>query len=203
MRVSLMNLGDAPRVFHNRLNRAVVIPVGRVIAIDMNPMEVQNLQNPAKGETILVGEPDVTEIPPEMQGVVDLLAIIDFESHEKAIQKFMLVVPPDSMTEIRPSRMQMRRYLQTMVEDYVAQQRNPEKEVHDDVDPQVLEDELKKQTDGAKAPPVHALDQEKRDRGAALTEARSAEPPPLRVRGASNAPEARPTKKAAKAGRRG
>lgn len=167
MRVSLMNLGDAPRVFHNRLNRPVVVPTGRVVVADLSPMEIQNLKFPAKGETVLVGEPDVTEIPVEMQGVVDLLAVIDFESETKALAKFLEVIPPGHATDTRPSRMQMRRFLHTMVEDYVAKMSNGKPEtVHDDEDPRVLEDEIRRQNSGAALPPVHPLEQVKRDRAA-------------------------------------
>lgn len=203
MRVSLMNLGDAPRVFHNRLNHAVVVPTGRVVVADLTPMAIQGLKF-GRGETVLVGEPDVVDIPIEMQGVVELLSVLEFEGYERSLQKFLQVIPPGHSTATRPSRMQMRRYLQTMVEDYIAQRNAPEKRpVRDDEDPRVLEKELEKQKHESEQSPVHVLDQAKRDRNLAATEAPHEPPPrPLRVRGAANAPAARQTRKPARAGKR-
>lgn len=205
MRVSLMNLGDAPRVFHNRLNRAVVVPVGRVVIADLAALEIQNLKFPSRGETVLVGEPEITEIPLEMRGVVDLLAVVEFESYERALQKFLAVVPPGSMTESRPSRMQIRRFLQTMVEDYIAQQTSPKtKTVHDDEDPKVLERELERQKGGAEQSPVHPIDQVKRDKIATETMVPPVvpRPRPLQVRGSATSPAAKPSRAKARAGKR-
>lgn len=165
MQISLMNLGDTPRVFHNRLGKPVIIPVGKVVITDLSPMDVQNLKFPARPETILVCPPEMTEIPAEMRGVVDLLAVLEFESHEKALQRFAQVIPPGHSTATRPSRMQMRQYLHTMIEDYIQAQTSPKpKTLHDDEDPQVLERELERQKRGAEEVPLHPfaiIEQEK------------------------------------------
>jgi hypothetical protein len=172
MRVSLMNLGDGPRVFHNRLNRAVVIPVGRVVTIDMNAREIQDLQFPRRPESVLIGEPDVTEIPESMQKVVHLLSIIEFEENIKIIRLFHEISPPSNLTHLRPSRMQIRGILQTMVEDFVtaelAKQRGEPKTtvVRDDEDPELLERELARQREPDADPP-HPIAQLKQGKIAA------------------------------------
>jgi hypothetical protein len=151
MRVALMNLGDTPRVFYNKINRAVLVPVGRVVNTDLTAAMVQGLKFPAKPETLLVCEPD-TPIPEEMQRVVDLLSIVDFESHETVRQRFHEIAPPNNLTELRPSRMQIRMLLRTMVEDYIIAQMGRET-----IDRSVPEEPEEEQ------PPMHPIAQAKQD----------------------------------------
>jgi len=167
MRVGLMNLGDGPRVFHNKINRAVVVPVGMVVAADLDTRAIQDLKFPSRPETVLVCGPDDC-IPEDMQRVVNLLSVIEFEDPNKIMQQFHAVAPPNNMTgSMRPSRMQMRIILKTMVEDYVQAQVQAETGdkplIKDDVDPSVLQNELDRQM-GNDADSVHPLRQERMDR---------------------------------------
>lgn len=171
MNVAVMNLGESPRVFHNRLGRAVLVPVGKVVDIDLPGSVVQGLKHPSRPETVLIGE-EGEQIPGEMQGVLDLLHTLEFESYESLVSRFLAVAPPNNLTQIRPSRMQMRVALRTMVEDWIDAQRHGEKVVHDDVDPEQLEQEQRDEDRNPKEP-VHPLKKEK-DIVAALNGVQSA-----------------------------
>lgn len=162
MRVGLMNLGDNPRVFHNKLNRAVLVPVGRVVATDLDERAVHALKHPTRPETVLVCEPEEA-IPDEMVKVIELMTIIEFETHELALRKFNELVPPSNILfgdSLRPSRMQMRQYLRTMVEDFVASRATGEKIIRDDVDPRQLERELEEQQN---QDPMHPLQKHRQE----------------------------------------
>jgi hypothetical protein len=139
-----MNLGDGARVFHNRLNKPVFVPVGAVVIADLSNHVVQGLQF-AQNPTVLVGDPSVTEIPEEMRKIVDILTTVDFESTNVLIQKFNAIAPPNNMVNMHPSRMQIRIFLRTMVEDWIATQTGHEKQIRDDVDPDRLLREFNRQ----------------------------------------------------------
>jgi hypothetical protein len=158
MRVGLLNLGDAPRIFHNILNRAVVAPIGKVVIADLHPHTVQGLQFPIRPETVMVCEPDA-EVPDEMQKIVDLLASIDDVAHEVAIRKFFEIAPPNNIG--RPSRAQIRMALRTMVEDYIQEHIGGDKIIRDDQDPVQLE---------AEEAPIHPIVQAQRERAAEIKE---------------------------------
>jgi hypothetical protein len=160
MRVGLMNLGDSPRVFHNKIQRAVVVPVGRVVIADLDTRTIENLKFPAHPETVYVCDPE-TKIPEEMQAIVELLDVIDHESHQDAINRFHKMTPPSNFGDVHPSKAQMKRVLRHMVEDFIATSYGNEKQpVHDDVDPEELEREAEKQ-ERDKPPPVHPIRQAK------------------------------------------
>lgn len=198
MRVGLMNLGDGPRVFHNKINRAVLVPVGRVVAADLDERAVHALKFPTRPETVLVCEPEEV-IPDEMAKVIELMSIIEFETHELALRKFHEIVPADNVAfadNRRPSRMQMRQYLRTMVEDYVAQRAIGEKFIRDDVAPEVLQEELEQDH-------VHPIQQHRQEEVAREEAARAPvvpparTPPPAREASAEKAAKRGPKKKAA------
>lgn len=161
MRVGLMNLGDAPRVFHNKLNRAVVVPVGRVVIADLDARVIEGIKFSTRPETVLVCEPD-TEVPPEMQAIVELLEIIEFETPHNIIAKFHQIAPANNFDTMHPSRAQIRHALRTMVEDFVAKAHGLEEKqrVRDDVNPEVLERELQEQ-EMHEQPPMHPVQREK------------------------------------------
>lgn len=186
MRVGLMNLGDAPRVFHNKINRPVVVPVGRVVATDLDTQAIQALKFPARPETVLVCAPDAA-IPEEMEKIILLLTTIEFEDANVIVARFNEIAPPNNMVGIRPSRMQMREVLKRMVEDYIDEQVRAEGGekplIKDDVDPRKLEEELERQRNTDEPDPTHAIQQEKNKRAeAAMTPARVVQnrnPPPV------------------------
>lgn len=168
MRVGLMNLGDSPRVFHNKINRAVVVPVGRVVATDLDTQAIQALKFPARPETVLVCEPDAL-IPVEMEKIISLLTVIEFEEPGAILTKFHEIAPPNNMVgTIRPSRMQMRTVLRTMVEDYINEQVRAESGenplIRDDVSPEKLQEELDNQREDNTPAPLHPLREEKNKR---------------------------------------
>jgi len=170
MRVGLMNLGDAPRVFHNRISRAVVVPVGRVVVADMFERDVQALKFPARPETVLVCDPE-TEVPEHMARVISLLNRAEFEEHHKVLTEFQAIAPPNNLGPgMRPSRMQIRELLRGMVEDYIFEAVRAETGdkplIRDDKDPAVLEREYAEQT-RTEAPEPHPLRQEKNEKVAA------------------------------------
>lgn len=182
MNVAVMNLGESPRVFHNRLGRAVLVPVGKVVDIDLPGSVVQGLKHPSRPETVLIGE-EGEQIPEDMRGVLDLLHTLEFDSYEVLVSKFLMLAPPNNLTQIRPSRMQMRVALRTMVEDWIEAQRDESKVVHDDVDPEQLEQE-ERDADRNPKEPTHPLKKEEDVRAALngvqsahLIEQPTAEPP--------------------------
>jgi hypothetical protein len=144
MRVGLLNLGDGNRLFYNKIGRAVLVPVGKMVTADLDDHTLQGLKYPLRPETILVCEPEAP-IPDEMQKVIDLLALLEFESHEILTRRFQEIAPPNNLVDLRPSRAQIRVALRTMVEDYIQAQISGEKIIRDDVDPDVLEEELEHQ----------------------------------------------------------
>jgi hypothetical protein len=193
MRVGLMNLGDATRVFHNKINRMVTVPVGRVVVTDLDARAVQDLKFPARPETVLVCHPDAT-IPEEMEKIIALLTTIEFEEPHIILQKFHEIAPPNNLKgSMRPSRMQMRMVLRSMVEDYISEQIHAESGdkplIKDDVDPNVLQRELDRQMDNEEPEPMHPLRQEKIDK--AIIENRPASRAPARVAAAQAAARAR------------
>lgn len=141
MLVSVLNLGESQRIFHNRLGRAVAVPVGKIVHIDLTGAVVQGLKFSAQPETVYIGDETMTDIPEEVKGYIDLLHVIEFDSYERLVEAFLRVAPPNNLTQIRPSRMQMRTALRTMVEDWIDAQREGEKLIRDDVDPRKLEEE--------------------------------------------------------------
>lgn len=161
MRVGLMNLGDAPRVFHNKLNRPVVVPVGRVVNADLDARVIEGIKFSSRPETVLVCEPDAA-VPPEMQAVVELLEVLEFESPQTIVTKFHQIAPANNFDTMHPSRAQVRHALRTMVEDFVAKAHGLEEKqrVRDDVDPEALERELYQQ-ELHEQPPMHPVQREK------------------------------------------
>jgi len=159
MMVSLMNLGDAPRVFNNRLGKKFIVPVGRVVTADMTGRAVQDIKFSRTPETVLVREGGDTKIPDEMQKVVDLMAVIEFGDNHEISRRFKEMVPPQNMNEMRPSRAQIRRYLRTMVEDFIIAESGRQKQVRDDVD----EEQLVREFEMNEPDPVHPLVQKRRD----------------------------------------
>lgn len=159
MLVSVLNLGESQRIFHNRLGRAVAVPVGKIVHIDLTGAVVQGLKFSAQPETVYIGDETMTDIPEEVKGYIDLLHVIEFDSYERLVEAFLRVAPPNNLTQIRPSRMQMRTALRTMVEDWIDAQREGEKVIRDDVDPKKLEEE---QTEADRNPkqPEHPLKKE-------------------------------------------
>lgn len=159
MLVSVLNLGESQRIFHNRLGRAVAVPVGKIVHIDLTGAVVQGLKFSAQPETVYIGDETMTDIPEEVKGYIDLLHVIEFDSYERLVEAFLRVAPPNNLTQIRPSRMQMRTALRTMVEDWIDAQREGEKLIRDDVDPRKLEEE---QTEADRNPkePEHPLKKE-------------------------------------------
>ena len=157
MRVGLLNLGDGNRLFYNKIGRAVLVPVGKMVTTDLDDHTLQGLKYPLRPETILVCEPEAP-IPDEMQKVIDLLALLEFESHEVLTRRFQEIAPPNNLIEFRPSRAQIRVALRTMVEDFIQAQISGEKIIRDDVDPEVLQDELDH--------PVHPIERAKQERTA-------------------------------------
>lgn len=159
MLVSVLNLGESQRIFHNRLGRAVAVPVGKIVHIDLTGAVVQGLKFSAQPETVYIGDETMTDIPEEVKGYIDLLHVIEFDSYERLVEAFLRVAPPNNLTQIRPSRMQMRTALRTMVEDWIDAQREGEKVIRDDVDPRKLEEE---QTEADRNPkqPEHPLKKE-------------------------------------------
>jgi hypothetical protein len=166
MRVSVMNLGETPRIFHDRLGKPVAAPVGRVTIVDLTERVVDGLRNPHHPETVLVRDASETGIPSDVKGVVELLHILEFDGYDELLIKFLALVPPNNLTQIRPSRQQMRMTLRTMIEDWVEAQRSgsdrPGRFTRDDIDPRELQREADEEE--KRREPVHPLrrEQEKR-----------------------------------------
>lgn len=177
MRVSLLNLGDTPRIFHDRLGKPTAVPVGVCTVADLSSQVVQGLRFPVGPETILVREEHETDIPDDVRPVINLLRTIEFDSQEDILVKFLSVVPPNNLTQIRPSRQQMRMTLHTMVVDWIAAQRDNVQRpfVRDDEDPKQLERE-QADAERQRQPPVHPVQKEK-------DQTRRAAPTPARRRG--------------------
>ena len=161
MRVGLMNLGDATRVFFNKLNRQVIVPVGRVVNADLDARVVENIRFSKRPETILICEPDA-KVPDELQAVVDLLEVLDLESDQELVNRFHRVLPANNFDTMHPSRAQIRHAIRMHVEDYVAHAHGLEQkqQVQDDVNPEILERELHEQ-EMNEPPPMHPLQRQK------------------------------------------
>jgi hypothetical protein len=167
MRVALLNLGESPRIFHNRLNKPISVPVGKITIADLDGRVVQGLMHPVTPETLLVGDENMT-IPAEVGGLIDLLAIVEFEDYESLLRRFLEVAPPNNLGPgMRPSRQQIRQLLRSMVEDWIAAHRDGSRPIHDDKDPRQLEDALKEQESRRQDPePTHPFREEKERRAA-------------------------------------
>jgi hypothetical protein len=123
-----------------------------VVIADLSGQVVQGLRFSAMPDTVLVRDENEASVPEEVRGYLDLLHVIEFDGYEDLLRRFLEVVPPNNLTQIRPSRQQMRMMLRTMVEDWISAQRdrkNGERFIHDDVDPKELEKEEQKQRDDA------------------------------------------------------
>jgi hypothetical protein len=189
MLVSLMNLGESQRIFHNRLGRAVAVPVGKIVQVDLPGNVVQSLKFSSTPETIYVGDESMVDVPEEVKGYLDLLHVIEFDSYEKLVEEFLRVAPPNNLTAIRPSRMQMRTMLRTMVEDWIEAQREGDgKVIHDDVDPKQLEKE-KEDSDRNPKEIEHPVKKAKDEALAAQGYQTTRQVPPVEAR-----PPARPVK---------
>jgi hypothetical protein len=180
-----MNLGDAPRVFHDRLNQTVVVPIGCIVSADLADRTIEGIQHSRSPETVLVVDAGTKELPDEMQGVVDLMAVIDDNGSEEQVRRlFLSLVPPEQTLGIRPSRMQIRMHLRRMAEDYVAAQNGKKSSmsiVRDDVDPAQLEREILDNLANEKKHPIRELrDNARAGVASEVKPSKRAPPPPAR-----------------------
>lgn len=168
MRVALLNLGESPRIFYNRLNKAISVPVGKITIADLDGRVVQGLRHPSTPETILVGDESMT-IPDEVKGIIDLLAVVEFESEQTLLRRFLQIAPPSNLgPDMRPSRQQIRQHLRTMIEDWVAAARQngtTTHVIHENKDPEKLDRALREQEQRRQNPDSeHALEIERKRR---------------------------------------
>lgn len=183
MRVALLNLGEAPRIFHNRLNKPISCPVGKITIADLDARVVQGLKHPVTPETVLVGEEDM-KIPDDIAKIIDLLAVVEFEGYELLLRRFLEVAPPNNLGPgMRPSRQQVRQMLRTMVEDWIAAYReNPKaKVIRDDKDPNELSELEKAEQRRQNPDPEHPLETERKRKLTGEGEVRAHEVPPIAV----------------------
>jgi hypothetical protein len=138
MKVDLINLGDSPRVFYDARQQPVVLGIGRVVCADMGEKALQAIAKFKDTETVLVAPQGEGSIPEELQKVVDLLSVIEFEEYNTLLIRMRDIIPITEATDMRPNRQQIRSALRAKIDEYIAAQR----EVHDDVDPKVLQKEL-------------------------------------------------------------
>jgi hypothetical protein len=130
-----------------------------------------------------------------MQKVVDLMAIIEFGDNNEITRRFKELVPPQHMSQMKPSRAQIRRYLRTMVEDFISAETGKQKQIHDNVD----EEQLVREFELNEPDPVHPLVQKRRDeRESKIVQATFA--PVIAASAAKQAP-AQPVHKKAAAGK--
>lgn len=161
MKVDLLNLGDAPRVFYDRRNLPIVVGVGKIVPADMSELTLRTIGTGR--DTVVVANAGEGVIPPELVDVVTLLATLEFEEYGTLLRRYNEIVKTDDSTQMRPTRAQMRTSLKNVVEDYVRSAAR--KSIHDDVDPAQLERERRQQQTPPKTesppperqPPAHAL----------------------------------------------
>jgi len=157
MRVSLINLGDAPRVLYDRRQLPVFIGIGKIVDADMGPHALASIEKFKATETLVVAPIGEGVIPPELRAIVDLLAVIEFEEYDKLLRRMFEITPVADQTRMRPTRASMRVQLRALIEDYIsAMTKKSRRVVRDDVDPEKLRKELEEQN--RQPPPAqHAL----------------------------------------------
>lgn len=167
MRVALLNLGESPRIFYNRLNKPVSVPVGKITVADLDGRIVEGLRNPSTPETILVGDEDM-KIPDEVVGIIELLAVVEFESYERLLARFLKIAPPNNLgPAMRPSRQQIRQMLRTMVEDWIAAKRDGQQvPIHDDKNPEQLKELEEAERNRQDPNPPHPIAEQRKHRAA-------------------------------------
>lgn len=163
----LMNFDDRIRVVHNIEQEPVELRVGALQSVDLNPITLQFIQSAMKTHNDpLVALNAMPHHPPEVLALMTLLQDLDTADYDDVLRRCIDLMGADNVGGPRPSRQELRFKLRVIaqtfaagvepsaaaiqntaakVEAHVRSEKDKERRIQDDVDPDQLDEDLRKQ----------------------------------------------------------
>jgi hypothetical protein len=115
MQTVLINFGDAPRVVHDKRNRAITVLPGQMKSADINDAHYAMLK---RGTFMAL--PEEVVLPARVQDAMTLMGVVDTEEYDDLLKRFGDIAGRDPL-KLRPTRDMIRLALRDIAQNAMAE----------------------------------------------------------------------------------